>query len=80
MRDTRDTNRQLHLHREVIPTLALKVLARFIMWAVWFSAADDVNIGGQKVASKIFSQLPQKEKESDHSTLCILIANDQNIY
>jgi hypothetical protein len=53
-----------HLWQEITLTLALKVFVLFIIWAVWFSAPQDINLDDQAVASKILSQ--QSLKEPDH--------------
>jgi hypothetical protein len=55
----------VRLWKEIVLTLAVKALVLAIIWAVWFSAPQDKNLDDQAVASKIFSQQPQKEHNHD---------------
>lgn len=57
--------KSIRLRQEIVLTLAFKALLLTIIWAVWFSAPEDINIDDQKVASQILSQQPQKEHEHD---------------
>jgi hypothetical protein len=60
-----DKAKSIRLRQEIVLTLAFKALLLTIIWAVWFSAPEDINIDDQKVASQILSQQPQKEHEHD---------------
>ena len=51
--------------KEITLALAVKGLVLAVIWSVWFSAPEDASLDDQKVASRIFSQQPQKEHDHD---------------
>lgn len=60
-----DKVKTVRLWQEIVLTLAFKGLVLAIIWAVWFSAPEDISLDDQKVASQILSQQPQKEHDHD---------------
>ena len=62
-----DKAKTVRLWQEIVLALAFKVLVLTVIWAVWFSAPQDISLDDQKVASQILSQQPQKEH--DHGTV-----------
>lgn len=60
-----DKAKPVRLWQEIVLTLAFKGLVLVIIWTVWFSAPQDINLDDQTVASNILSQQPQKELDHD---------------
>jgi hypothetical protein len=60
-----DKVKTVRFWQEIVLTLAFKALVLVIIWAVWFSAPQDINLDDQAVASKILSQQPQQEHNHD---------------
>lgn len=57
--------KRLRLWQEITLALALKGFVLAIIWSMWFSVPEDASLDDQKVASRIFSQQPQKEHDHD---------------
>ena len=55
----------VRLWQEIVLALAFKGVVLAIIWAVWFSAPEDISLDEQKVASRILSPQPQKEHDHD---------------
>jgi hypothetical protein len=55
------------LWQEISLALALKAVALFIIWFVWFSVPDDHVVDAQQVASHLFPQ--QSAKEPNHDSV-----------
>jgi hypothetical protein len=62
-----DKVKTVRLWQEIVLALALKGLVLVVIWVVWFSAPQDINLDDQKVASQILSQ--QSPKEPDHDAI-----------
>lgn len=62
-----DKTKIVRLWQEIVLALVIKVLVLTVIWAVWFSAPQDINLDDQAVASKILSQ--QSPKEQDHDAV-----------
>jgi hypothetical protein len=62
-----DKAKTVRLWHEIVLALAFKALVLTVIWAVWFSAPQDINLDDQAVASKILSQ--QSPKEHDHDAV-----------
>jgi len=60
-----DKAKTARLWREIVLALVFKALVLTVIWAVWFSAPQDINLDDQAVASKILSQQPQEEHDLD---------------
>ena len=60
-----DKAKTVRLWQEIVLALVFKVLVLTVIWAVWFSAPQDINLDDQAVASKILSQQLQKEHDHD---------------
>ena len=60
-----DKAKTVRLWQEIVLALVFKVLVLTVIWAVWFSAPQDINLDDQAVASKILSQQPQEEHDHD---------------
>ena len=58
----------VRLWQEIVLTLAFKALALVIIWAVWFSPDQDINLDDQAVASRIFPQQSQPGPDHDAFT------------
>lgn len=57
----------VRLWQEIVLALAFKGLVLIVIWAVWFSSSQDINLDDQAVASKILSQ--QSPKEHGHDAI-----------
>ena len=60
-----DKAKTVRLWQEILLALVFKALVLTVIWAVWFSAPQDINLDDQAVASKILSQQPQEEHDHD---------------
>lgn len=60
-----DNAKPVRLWQEIVLALVFKALVLTVIWAVWFSAPQDINLDDQAVASKIFSQQSPKEHDND---------------
>jgi len=60
-----DKAKTVRLWQEIVLALVFKALVLTVIWAVWFSAPQDINLDDQAVASKILSQQLQKEHDHD---------------
>lgn len=60
-----DKVKTVRLWQEIVLTLAFKALALVIIWAVWFSPNQDINLDDQAVASRIFQQQSQMRLDQD---------------
>ena len=57
--------KSVRLWQEIVLALAFKGFLLAIIWAVWFSAPEDISLDEQKVASKMLSPQPQKVPDHD---------------
>jgi hypothetical protein len=55
----------VRLWHEIVLALAFKALVLIVIWAVWFSAPQDVNLDDHAVASMILSRQPLNEPDHD---------------
>jgi hypothetical protein len=62
-----DNAKTVRLWQELALALAFKGFLLAILWALFFSAPEDVNLDDQKVASRVLS--PQPEKEHNHDAV-----------
>ena len=60
-----DNAKPVRLWQEIVLALLFTALVLTVIWAVWFSAPQDINLDDQAVASKILSQQSQKEHGHD---------------
>ncbi len=55
----------MRLWQEIVLALSFKTILLIVIWAVFFSDAQDRNIDGQQAAAHVFSQQSPKEKDHD---------------
>lgn len=53
------------LWKEITLTLAIKAVALFIIWYIWFSVPEDHTVDAMQVASHLFPQQSAKELNHD---------------
>ena len=47
--------RRSHLAREITIVLAIKFLALYVIWSVWFSHPESEQLNGERIRSAVYS-------------------------